>query len=379
LGVIDKESIGYKHIVVVTIAFFLISFWLHYPNLVPNNYSDVVSIWHRDGVRDGLLPYVDYDLEYPVLTGLAVYVSSLSHDLYAYYHTMNLIILALILLSTYVLYKILKSSGQPLHKINYYVIFTPTFVFFTIYSFDWIGVSLLLFSMYFSYTKKAHLSGLFMGLAVAARIIPIVCLPFILREFKTWRERIILLVIAGAAWLVPNAFFMIADFNGFLYPYTFQGQWGVEDSWFIVFGQFFDGRQNLSMILLVSLLALILFYHKRFTVKEACLLALLAFMLTSFKFPPQYMILLLPFFAINRINYTLFMTANILNLLIILWWFTPTFNLGSPLLISSPVQWVAIARQIVLIPIFLSFFRFRRGVDDVNCSNSGSFTPSNNR
>jgi hypothetical protein len=366
LGVIEKESIGYKHVLVVTVVLFLISFWLHYPGLVPTNYSDVVSIWYRDGVRDGLVPYVDYDLEYPALTGLAVYVSSLGQDLNAYYHTMNLIVFALILLSTYVLYKILKMSNQPLHKINYYVIFTPAFIFFTIYSFDWIGVSFLLFSMYFSLTKKAHLSGLFMGLAVAARIIPIVCLPFILREFKTWRERIILLATAAAAWIVPNAYFMIVDFKGFLYPYTFQGQWGVEDSWFIVFGQFFDGRQNLSLILLISVLALIFVYHKRFNVKEASLLALLGFVLTSFKFPPQYMILLLPFFAINRVNYTLFMAANMLNLLIILWWFTPLFNLGNALLLSSPVQWVAIARQLILIPIFISFFRSRNHLESTN-------------
>ncbi|MGH9910582.1 MAG: hypothetical protein ACRD32_08075, partial [Nitrososphaerales archaeon] len=237
-----------------------------------------------------MVPYVDYDLEYPALTGLAVYISSLWHDLYAFYYTMNIIVFALVLLSTIVLYKILKASKQPYHKINYYMIFTPAFIFFTIYSFDWIGVSLLLLSMYFSYTQKAHLSGAFMGLAIAARIIPIVCLPFFLREFKSWRERIILLVTAVAAWFAPNLYFMIVDFKGFLYPYTFQGQWGVEDSWLIVFGQFFDGRQNLSLILLVSLLALIFFYHRRFTVKEACLLALLAFVLTSFKFPPQYMI-----------------------------------------------------------------------------------------
>ena len=98
-------------------------------------------------------------------------------------------------------------------------------------------------------------------------------------------------------------------------------------------------------------------------------------MLTSFKFPPQYMILLLPFFAINRINYTLFMAANMLNVLIILWWFTPAFNLGNPLLVSSPVQWAAIARQIVLIPIFLSFFGSRKAINnDVSNSNGDSLT-----
>ncbi len=377
MGIIETESVAYKHIIIAAITFFLLSFWLHFPNLSPNNYSDVVSIWCRDGVRDGMVPYVNYDLEYPVVTGLAVYISSLWHDLYAYYYTMNIIVFALILLSTIVLYKILKISNRPYQKINYYMIFTPTFIFFSIYSFDWIGISLLLFSMYFSYTHRAHLSGLFMGLAVAARIIPIVCLPFFLREFKSWRERIMLLVTAAAAWVAPNAYFMITNFKGFLYPYTFQGQWGVEDSWLLVFGQFFDGRQTLSLILLVSLLALIFFYHRRFSIKEASLLALLAFVLASFKFPPQYMILLLPFFVINRTNYTLFMTANMLNLLIILFWFTPSLSLGSPLLISSPVQWVAIARQIILLVIFISFFRSRTKAENVSNSRSNHLSPVN--
>ncbi|MFQ5970327.1 MAG: hypothetical protein ACE5J2_07535 [Nitrososphaerales archaeon] len=369
------ERIGFKYIAIAATIFFLISFWLHYPRLVPTNYTDVVGIWHRSGVTEGLIPYVDYNLEYPVITGLAVYFSSIWGDLHTYYFIMNIMVFTSVLVSIYFVYRMLKKSNQPHDRINYFIIFTPTFIFFSIYSFDWIGISLLVLSIYFSYTQKAHLSGLFLGLSVAARIIPIVCLPFLLREFRSLREKMIFLIAAVSAWLAPNIYFMVVDFEGFLHPYAFQSTWGVEDSWIIIFGQFFPGRQNLSLVLLVSLLAFIYFWRRRFSVQEACLLALLAFVLTSYKFPPQYMILLLPFFALNKTNYSLFMTANILNVLIILFWFTPSFNLGSPLQITSPVQWVAIARQLVLLPILISFFLLRDASKEYNHNKIYSRSP----
>ncbi|MGH9923535.1 MAG: hypothetical protein ACRD38_12360, partial [Nitrososphaerales archaeon] len=204
-------------------------------------------------------------------------------------------------------------------------------------------------------------SGLFMGLSVAARIIPIVCLPFIIREFKTWKERGIFLAIAGLGWLAPNAYFMLVDFDGFLYPYQFQSQWGVEDSWMIIFGQFPSFRQLLSIGLLLELIVLIFFWKRRFNAVEGSLLAMISFMLTTYKFPPQYMIMLNPLFGLNKTNYIIFMIANMLNVMMILWIFTPAFNAGNFLQITSPIQWLAIARQAVLIPLFISLFRTPKG------------------
>jgi hypothetical protein len=352
------ESIHFYQVVFAASIFFLIGFWLHHPNLVPNNYSDVVdALWGRISSSNGIVPYVNYDLEYPALSGIVLYFSSIWGNVYGYYYTLSLIIYSFILLSIYLVYRILALPNKSLHNITYYIIFTPTFIYFSIYSFDWMGASLLLLSIYYALTQRARLSGLFMGLSVAARIIPIVCLPFIVREFPDMRRRMMVIIAASLAWLLSNIYFMIANFEGFLYTYTFQAAWVVEDSWLIIFPSL-NLSKAISGALLLGILSLILLWRRRrFDLLEASFLALLGFVLVSFKFPPQYMILLLPFFALLRTNYILFMIANILNIMIILWWFTPSFNLGIPWTITSPVQWLAIARQIVLLPIFISLFR----------------------
>ena len=45
--------------------------------------------------------------------------------------------------------------------------------------------------------------------------------------------------------------------------------------------------------------------------------------------------------------------AEIMNALIIVLWFTPQFNLGNPLVASSPVQWFAAGRQLIWLGLFI--------------------------
>jgi len=352
------DSIGFYHVAFVASIFFLLGFWLHYPGLVPSNYSDIIDvIWRKTAEGKIIVPYIGYELEYPALSAILVYVSSTWRNLYGYYYTLSLISYGSMLLSIYLVYKILARRNLSIHRITYFIIFTPTFLYFSIYSFDWFSVALLLLSIYYAHNKKASLSGLFMGFSVAARIIPIVCLPFVVREFSSWRKRMLVLIMAALAWLACNIYFILADFEGFLYPYLHQTFIQAnESSWLNLFptsiGKF------MSAALLLGVLALILLWGKgRLDLFESSFLALLGFVLVSFKFPPQYMILLLPFFALHRTNYILFTAANLLNVMIILWWFTPSFNFGNPWLVSSPVQWLAMARQIILLPIFISFLR----------------------
>jgi len=331
-------------------VFFLVSFWLHFPGMTPNVYSDIMdTLWQRILHAPGIVPYANYNLEYPAISAIVLYVSSLPRDMYAFYFSMAAILFGCMLGALFVVYKLLRERGQPVQAITYFVIFTPSFICFSIYSFDWIGAVFMVASIYFAYKRRAMPSGLFIGLAVAARIIPIVCLPFLLLEIKKRRNRLLLLASAGAAWLVVNLYFILTDFQGFLYPYQFQAGYGVEDSWLGLASPY---AKELSILLLGAAIALILYNRKRFNLFEQTLLAMFAFVLFSFKFPPQYMILLLPLFALTGVGYVEFMLANVLNVMMILWYFTPAFNLGDPLAITSPVQWIAYLRQFMLLVVF---------------------------
>jgi len=213
-------------------AFFLVSFWLHFPGMYANVYSDLMdTLWQRIIHAGGILPYVSYKLEYPAVSAIVLYVSSLWGDMYAFYLSMSLILFSCMLGTLFVVHRSLRERGQPVQAIAYFIIFTPSFIYFSIYSFDWIGAVLMVASIYFAYKRRAVRSGIFIGLAAAARIIPLVCLPFLLLEFKSRKNRLLLLGSAGAAWLAANSYFMATDLQGFLYPYQFQAGMGVEDSW----------------------------------------------------------------------------------------------------------------------------------------------------
>ena len=346
-----SQSQGFRHLALTAATFFLVSFWLHFPGMYANVYSDLMdTLWQRIIHATGIIPYVSYKLEYPGVSAAVLYASSLWGDMYAFYLSMSLILFACMLGTLFIVHRSLRERGQPVQAIAYFIVFTPSFIYFSIYSFDWIGAVLMVASIYLAYKRRAFRSGVFIGLAAAARIIPIVCLPFILLEFKSKKNRLLLLGSAGAAWLAANTYFILTDLPGFLYPYQFQAGMGVEDSWLGLASPF---AKELSIVTLGAALGLILLWRERFNLFQQTLLAMLAFVICSFKFPPQYMILLLPLFALTGVGYREFMIANVLNVVLILWWFTPAFNLGNALSVSSPVQLIAYGRQFLLYLVFV--------------------------
>jgi hypothetical protein len=369
LGADSARKFEFLPIAMFSTAFFLISFWLHFPGLLPSNYSDLVSFWTRPEVSRGLVPYVQYDLEYPAISGILVYLASYWQNLYAYYVILSSVIYGFMMVGVYVVYKLLRESNQSVEKIGYFMVFTPVFLYYSLYSFDWIGATLLILSIYLASKHQPSYSGLFLGLSVAARIIPIVCFPFVLREFASAKAKLTFVCVVILGWLLPNLYFMIANFPGFLYPYSYQSAFGVEDSWIGILQAYtrgaavslpflgsFEVFRVVSISLLVIALNAIYSWKRRFNLHEASLLAMLAFVLTSYKFPPQYMILLLPLLAINRVSYLVFIITATLDAMIILWWFTPPFNGGDPIMTTSPVQWISTLRQVLLYYIFIQLF-----------------------
>ncbi len=341
---------GLSLLVFMASTFFLMSFWLHFPGMNPNVYSDLMDIlWPRILHSPGIVPYVSYNLEYPAISAAVLYVSSVWRNVYAFYLSISAILFGCMLGALYLVYRALKEREEPTQRIAYFVVFTPSFIYFSIYSFDWIGAFFMVAAVYFGYKRRALKSGVSIGLATAARVIPIVCLPFLFFEFKGRRNRTLLLLSAGGAWLAANLYFILAGFKGFLYPYQYQAGFYAEDSWLGLFSPY---SRDVSALLLGVALGLVLYRRRKFNIFQQTLLAMLAFVVFSYKFPPQYMILLLPLFALTGVSYREFMLVNILDVTLILWYFTPLFNLGAPLALGGPVQWVGYLRQYVLFLVF---------------------------
>jgi len=337
-----------------SIVFFLVSFWIHFPGLRPNFYSDIIDVlWQRENVRLGRIPYIEYGLEYPALSGLIIYVASLTGNVYGYYTVHALVSFACMIGSIIIVYEIGVWRNVDVYKICLYTVFTPSFIFYSVYSFDWFGVFFLLLSLILLLKGDIKFSGIFLGLGAAARIIPILAFPYMLQHLKGGREKAIFFTSTILGWTFPNVYFMISNFDGFLYPYVYQAGWVVEDSWLAIFGQW----NKSASAALIFILGCIIYYLDKVDVVEKCWLVLMAFVISSFKFPPQYMILLMPFFALSCRDYAPYIFSNILNVMILLWWFTPMFSLGNPWTLESPVQWAAIVRQALIAYIFVKNVR----------------------
>ena len=65
-------------ILLMTCLVLALNIWQHFPMIVPSHYSDISSIYWRDGIGKGVhgFPYLDYVFEYPVIVGTLVYLSS---------------------------------------------------------------------------------------------------------------------------------------------------------------------------------------------------------------------------------------------------------------------------------------------------------------
>ncbi len=303
----------------------------------------------------------DYMLEYPALSAWLLWAASLvpPQNVYTFYWMMSIFLFAFMLVAVFATRKLLLLRGlSSTSSLEHFIIFTPVFIFYSIYSFDWAGAGLMMLSIYLAYRQRAALSGVSMGLAIAVRIIPAVCLPFILLSFKGRTSRLGFVGAVVGSWLLTNAYFMLRDFQGFVYPYTFQAGYFSEDSWLNIIPN--DGLAKVvSGILLVGVLLLLLRLRDRFELGELCFLALVGFLVVSYKFPPQYMILALPLFALAGRSYRMSLVVNILDIMLILWIATPMFNASNPAAITSPDQWIAVARQGILAIIFFDVIRRR--------------------
>jgi hypothetical protein len=311
-------------ILVSATVFFLISFILHHPDAVPSNYSDTINNYKRTEVSEGKIPYLEFTFEYPALSGILFYLATLTGSMNGYYYTISLFIYLSIVGSLIIVYRLLKEKNMDTNRIFLFCIATPSFIFFSVYTFDWISIFLSMFAIYLFVKKDSPKSAFFLGLAIATRIIPILFLPIFLLNMKDWKKRILFLMIVLVAWLIPNSYFMLKNFDGWFATYKFQYEWGVEQSFLIfLFPQIGVASHYASALILSALLILIIKKRLHRDVLVGCLAVTLAFMLSSYKVPPQYALMLLPFLAIIPIvELPLFYTSELFNVLIILMFFS---------------------------------------------------------
>ncbi|MEM3653379.1 MAG: hypothetical protein QW723_01520 [Candidatus Bathyarchaeia archaeon] len=371
----SKNDINDKvliEILIASTAILAFNSWEHMPSIVPNHYSDIVSIFWREGVGKGQhsIPYLQFLFEYPVIIGMLVYLcsstrlfaSSFSEAIVYYTLSMHFILSLFTLLSIYLLYKTCNFLRVDKGRIWKCFLIMPSFLMFPLYNWDMIAVFFSILSIYSFLNEKRRVSALSLGLGISTKIYPIVMLPMFLIEEKNWRERVFFILMILIPTILLNAPFIVLNFNTWFGTWIFLASWGIENSWLIYFFNQMDPTAHYIgfLVMLYLIYKSLVETNKKpyecnaYRIIERSLMMNLAWLIGSYIVTPQMALMLLPFYVlIPKIPLSLAYLSDILNVLIIVFWFSLMQNNINPLDPTSITQIVATLRQIVWLIIFL--------------------------
>lgn len=349
-----------------TTVIFAFNVWEHSPGIVPNHYTDIVSIYYRNGIGNGALgiPYVDYVFEYPALVGAIVYVASLiarstAQDFLAslvlYKLIVDIFLYAFTLMTVIFLYRLTTRYGVESKRIWQVFLVMPSLLMFADYNFDIMAIAFTVLALYAFIRGRHSTSAFLLGLGVCTKLYPGILLPAFLAGLPSWRSRGKYAVIAAAVVAALNLPFMLMNFQSWLGTWSFLAGWGIENSWLIfLFNQMDPMAHYVSLALLLYVVYKVMAetHHWDVSNNEKLLtrsfLLSLGWLLGSYIVTPQMALILLPFYVlIPTIPLLAAYASDTLNALIMVFWFTEMNAGRNPIAPDNPIQWIALARQLI--------------------------------
>lgn len=191
-----------------------------YANLA---YSDVVKLYQTRFLFLHLTPYIHNLIEYPVVTGLFMWLTSLGHGIGSYFF-ITLVVFELIAILVYFLLERLV----PKQAIFFAVL--PLLMVYGLLNWDMLGIGFMVVGWYL-YQRDAYIpSAIAFSFGVFAKLFPIFFLPFIVAELlrKRARKTLFRMVAAFTATaLVLNVPFIIGNVKNWAYFFTFNAGRGL--------------------------------------------------------------------------------------------------------------------------------------------------------
>lgn len=276
-------------------------------------YSDIVPLYTTERLDQGKIPYLEARNEYPVLTGMTMWIASLPADrVNTFFWTNALILGALALVTAGLLWRIV--GGRAL-----YFALAPTLLIYGFINWDLVAVVLATAATAAYLAGRARRSGVWLGLGAAAKLYPgLLAVPFALGERGARRaQRAFFLVVAAvAAWAVVNLPFAATNWGRWSTFFRFNAKRPADwdTAWFLL-GRH-GIRLSLAFINTASIIAFLAVAVVLWVVKarrEPGFAAwtfgfplIVAFLLTNKVYSPQYGLWLLPWFALALPNLRLF-------------------------------------------------------------------------
>jgi uncharacterized membrane protein len=316
-------------------------------------YSDVVPLWSDERLDIGAVPYRDTAVEYPVLTGGFMLVSAdltrVLHDVSSQWQEVVVFgVVTALLLSVCALFTTAATArtarGRPYDAALFAL--SPLLVFHAFSNWDLLAMAFLSGALWAWSRQRPVAAGVLIGLGTAAKLYPVFALvALLILAIRTRRVAgfVWATVAALAAWVAVNGPIALAYRHGWEAFYRFSIDREAERSsvWAIAKTLSTDGASaqdatfwkppGLAVALaLLGALLLVTWIGLNAPVKPRLaplvFLVVLAFLLTTKVWSPQYSLWLVPLLALARPRWRLALVWQFLEVGV--WFATLTLLLG---------------------------------------------------
>lgn len=292
-------------------------------------YSDIVPLYGTERLNEGKVPYLSADNEYPVLTGMTMWVaaqparamaSSPAGEYSAFFHWNVAILGALGLATAAILYRLVGMRAL-------FFAAAPTLLVYGFVNWDLLAVALATAGLAAFLRARDRGAGLWLGLGATAKLYPgLLAVPLLTARVQASRiaGAIRLAAWAGFAWLAANLPFAIAASDNWSTFFRFNAERPADwdSAWFLL------GKHGvelstaavnlLSTIAFIALAALAWFLKTRrepgFPAWSFAFPLVVLFLLASKVYSPQYGLWLLPLFALALPHVGLFAAFQVTDM-----------------------------------------------------------------
>lgn len=346
-------------------------------------YSDILPLYTARGLAEGLWPYLQADVEYPVLTAafmaaVGLPVSALSRAGVVgptaaglLYYWITAAVLALLALLT--VWVMLRLRAHRVRDV-WLLVVAPGFAVATGLNWDMLAVALMVLGLLAWVRERPLAAGALLGLAGAAKLFPLFLLgPLVVLAWRARRAGGLiaarrLLLGAVTSWLIVNVPAALLAPAGWAEFYRFSSDRGIDRGtlWHILGRLPVDGtplgaaidavvtsneRVNIASLALFALACtgiavLILRARTPPRVASVAFLVVAAFLLTNKVWSPQFTLWLLPLAVLARPRWELFLAWQAAYLAYHVTVFRSfLFEAGAPfaLQLTAIGRWVAVA------------------------------------
>ncbi|RXW31377.1 glycosyltransferase family 87 protein [Propioniciclava flava] len=301
-------------------------------------YSDITALWGWRGIEQAQIPYLQADLEYPVLTGLFIYVTRIISGVFPGDRMLAFFGVSAVALFLCFLGLVIVHVGMPRSEIGpvrdrgwvgwasldraapesrdlrwaaLFLAASPLVALAGLINWDLLPMVLTSAAIWAWGRRRPGWAGVFLGLGTAAKLYPALLLAplaFLCLRERRWRDGALAAAGAAGSWLLVNLPIMVATPQGWAHFWTFNADRGADlgSIWLVLDGLGWT-VPHLSLVmaslLVLATVALAIAYLRAPvtpTLAQGAFLIVVAFCLVNKVYSPQYMLWLLPLAVLAR-------------------------------------------------------------------------------